>query len=48
MLVAPMAPEVATKSLMVCIILDGLCLQFNLVTLYHPEEFINVVTALLK
>jgi hypothetical protein len=48
MMVAPMAPEVATEPLTVYIILDGLCPQFNLVILCHLEQFINVVTALLK
>jgi hypothetical protein len=48
MLLVPMAPEVATKPLTLCIILDGSCPQFNLVIFCHPEEFINVVTALLE
>jgi hypothetical protein len=46
-LVAPMASKVAAEQLMVCIILDGSCLHFNLVILCHPKEWINVVTALL-
>jgi hypothetical protein len=48
MLLVPMAPEVATEPLMLCIVLDGPCLQFNLVIFCHQEEFINVVTALLE
>jgi hypothetical protein len=48
MLLDPMAPEVVIEPLMLCIILDGSCPQFNLIIFCHPEEFINVVTALLE
>jgi hypothetical protein len=48
MLVAPMAPKVATKPLMVSIILDGSYPHFNLVILCHPKEWINLITALLE